>query len=362
MTTKINKNTVAKVSQKVLMLMSQMDIPLYPENYRMWFDYVAGVNQELQADIHDVLKTGKPFSEEITGKLYQKHFGKEERLKLVQDAQQEIQKILKEVLGKILDTQHLTSDYRSKLEGFADHLNIAKNLNEIHAIVADMMVATVEMAQASNQLQEHLQTTVSRSEKLQKELEKAQREILIDPLTLLFNRKAFDQKITAYMEAFKTEGRIFSVIMIDIDAFKQFNDQHGHLMGDQVLKFLGSTLSQELKGKDFIARYGGEEFIILLESTDLQTAAIVANNLRQGLDGVKLKYVKTGKVLGNITISAGVATVSAGDDAIALIKRVDDALYLAKQSGRNVVKTENDLALFREKSEAVNPALVEFRK
>jgi diguanylate cyclase len=359
---KIDKNTVYNVSRKVLMLMSQMDIPLYPENYLLWFDYVTGINKELQKDINDILKTGKPFTDEISGELYNKHFQKEERLKLVQDAQREIQKILKEVLDEILNTQHLTSGYRDKLQEFANQLNAVKDLNEIHQIVADMMVTTIKMVEASDQLREHLTITTTRSQKLQQELEKAQQEILVDPLTLLFNRKAFDQKIETYMQAFAADGQVFSVIMVDIDAFKQFNDQHGHLVGDQVLKFLGSLLTKELKGKDFVARYGGEEFIILLENTYLANATIVANNIRHSLDGVKLKYVKTGEVLGNITVSAGVGTVCAGDTAMSLIKRVDTALYLAKQSGRNTVKTEQDLVLHREKSKVVDPTLVEFRK
>ena len=150
--------------------------------------------------------------------------------------------------------------------------------------------------------------------------------------------------------------------MIDIDYFKRFNDQHGHLLGDQVLKFMGSLFSKELKGRDFVARYGGEEFVILLGTTSLENAFIVADKIRKSLDGIKLKYVKTGQVLGKVSISAGVAAIREDDTAESLLKRADDALYLAKQAGRNNVKSESDLPDRDGLKETMTPSMVEFLK
>lgn len=359
----IDKDNITAVARKVLLMMSKYEIPLYPENYMVWFDYVIGANKEMETDINRIIRDGGPFSDEINDELYQRHFGNDDsRLKMVADAQKEIQKILKDVLDEILYTQDFTSDYRGKLEGFTAQLKEVKELDEIHEIVANIMHVTVEVIQASEQLKEHLAETTSKSEKLQHDLDRAQHEILIDPLTSLYNRKAFDKKIATYIKAYRDAGNIFSLVMADIDYFKQFNDQHGHQMGDQVLKFMGALLSKELKGKDFVGRYGGEEFVILMEGASLDNACIVADKIRKSLTGVQLKYIKTGQVLGKITISAGVATMRDNDTAESLVKRADDALYLAKQNGRNNVKSELDMPPGYETDEITMPSAVVFMK
>jgi diguanylate cyclase len=357
----IDQDTATTVAKKALMMMSQREIPLYPENYCVWFDYCIGANKDLDADVNRIIKEGGQFSEDVNLDLYRRHFGKDTRLDLVQDVQREIQEILKSVMDEILRTQDFTSDYRDKLKGFKTQLQEARDLEEIHRVVADLMMATVEVIKASEELKERLAETTVKSENLQRDFEKAQQEIFIDPLTLLSNRKAFDREISTYLKAFQEEGRSFSVVMMDIDFFKRFNDQHGHQMGDQVLMFMGTHLSKELKGRDFVARYGGEEFVILLSGTSLKNACIVADNIRKSLDGVQLKYVKTGQALGKIAVSSGVSTVREGDTMESLVKRADDAMYLAKQSGRNNIKSELEL-LHNKKPETEAPLIVEFLK
>ena len=358
----IDRDTVTNVAKKALVMMSQREIPLYPENYIVWFDHCIGVNKDLNADIDRIMKEGGQFSEEVNIDLYRRHFGKDARLAPVQDAQREIQEILQNVLEEILRTQDLTSDYRDRLNVFMSKLGEARDLNDIHKVVSDLMLVTVEVIKASEDLKERLAETIIKSENLLIDLEKAQQEVLIDPLTLLNNRKAFDREIATYLKAFQEEGRSFSVVMMDIDFFKLFNDQHGHLLGDQILIFMGTHLPKELKGKDFVARYGGEEFVILLSGTALENACIVADNIRKSLANVQLKYVKTGQYLGKITISAGVSTVWEGDTVESLIKRADNSLYLAKQSGRNNVKSELELPPHNENPKTEAPSVVEFLK
>ena len=359
----IDKNNIAAVARKVLLMMSQYQISLNPENYHVWFDYIIGINKELEKDINRIIQDGKPFSDEINSEFYRRHFDNDDsRLKLVADSLKEIRKILKDVFDEIICAKDFTSDYRDKLRGITAQLKEMKELDGIHEIVANIMNVTVEVIQNSEQLKVHLEETTNKSEKLQQELERAQQEILLDPLTGLYNRKAFDKEITAYIKAYKDDGKIFSFAMIDIDYFKNFNDQHGHLMGDQVLMFMGRLLSKELKGKDFVGRYGGEEFVILMEGASLDNACIVANKIRKSLADVQLKYVKTGQVLGKITISAGVAAMKDNDTVESLVKRADNALYIAKQSGRNNVKSELDMPIGYESGETIPTLAVKFAK
>ena len=134
------------------------------------------------------------------------------------------------------------------------------------------------------------------------------------------------------------------------------------LFRSQILKFLGCLLTREIKGKDFVARYGGEEFVILLPGTSLEKACLVAENIRKSLASAQLKYVKTGQSLGKITISAGVSAVRAGDTEETLLKRADDAMYLAKQNGRNNSKSERHLCGSDAKAELAAPLIIEQRK
>jgi diguanylate cyclase len=339
----MDKDAIDSVSRKALIMMSQHKIPISPENYSVWFDYFSGFNKALGREIDQIINKNGKFSEEINDSLYKKYFGKDANLRLIEDAHKGIQKILKDVLEEILITQETTADYHSKLNNFTKQLDEATDLHGVRHIVANLVISTVEVIQAGEKIKAQMEETTKTSKILKLELEKAQEEIFIDPLTGLHNRRAFDRKIEEYMNLFHDEGTFFSIVMIDIDHFRQFNDQHGHLLGDYTLKFVGSLLLQELKGRDFVARYGGEEFVILLEDTSIANTYSVADNIRKRLDGIKLQHVKTGEIIGKVTISAGVTSIQNGDTIESLVQRADNALYCAKQDGRNNVKSDQDL-------------------
>jgi diguanylate cyclase len=130
--------------------------------------------------------------------------------------------------------------------------------------------------------------------------------------------------------------------MIDIDHFKSFNDNYGHLTGDQVLRLVAMALKHSVKGQDITARYGGEEFAVILPNTALRQALTVADNVRRSVMSKQLKKKSTGEILGRVTISAGVSMLQPGDNAHALIDRADACLYAAKRNGRNRVICEAD--------------------
>jgi diguanylate cyclase len=123
------------------------------------------------------------------------------------------------------------------------------------------------------------------------------------------------------------------MLMFDIDHFKSFNDSYGHLTGDQVLRLVGMSLKQTIKGQDITARYGGEEFAVVLPNTALRQALTVADHIRRAVMAKELKKKSTGEILGRVTISVGVST---------LIERADACLYAAKRNGRNRVVCEAD--------------------
>ena len=198
------------------------------------------------------------------------------------------------------------------------------------------------MRDTNKALEDRLTLSKSEISNLQQSLEAIRAESLTDPLTGLGNRKYFDRSIDMAVQNALASGEPLSLLMFDIDHFKSFNDSYGHLTGDQVLRLVGMSLKQTIKGQDITARYGGEEFAVVLPNTALRQALTVADHIRRAVMAKELKKKSTGEILGRVTISVGVSMLKPGDDTDSLIERADACLYAAKRNGRNRVICEAD--------------------
>lgn len=152
-------------------------------------------------------------------------------------------------------------------------------------------------------------------------------EVRTDPLTGISNRRVFDESLVAQIAQMNRYKVRFSVAIFDIDHFKQLNDEHGHLHGDQTLQQVARLLDESVRETDILVRYGGEEFVVVMPQTDLDGAGIFADRLR-----IRVEQ-ETG-----ITVSGGVAEALDGDTPETLMARADAALYAAKNAGRNTVR------------------------
>lgn len=171
---------------------------------------------------------------------------------------------------------------------------------------------------------------------LQKELEDLS---FKDGLTGVGNRRRFDTLVEAEWDAARRHERPLSLVMIDIDFFKEYNDRYGHLQGDECLRRVASALRQgATRPRDFLARYGGEEFVLVLPDTDEKGAEAVAQRCRDAVASAHIPH-ETSSVAPTVTISLGVGThvPSSDDDPTHFIAEVDRRLYRAKESGRNAV-------------------------
>jgi diguanylate cyclase (GGDEF)-like protein len=172
--------------------------------------------------------------------------------------------------------------------------------------------------------------------------EEIYRMTIVDALTGAHNKRYFIEFLEREIARCSRYGRPLSLLMFDIDHFKSFNDSYGHLTGDQVLRLVGMSLKQTIKGQDITARYGGEEFAVVLPNTGLRQALTVADHIRRAVMAKELKKKSTGEILGRVTISVGVSLLKDGDDTDSLIERADACLYAAKRNGRNRVICELD--------------------
>jgi diguanylate cyclase len=178
------------------------------------------------------------------------------------------------------------------------------------------------------------------AEAMKHRAQKAEIESLYDNLTGLYNRKAYDQKVIETLANLERYSVPSSLLVCDIDFFKKTNDTFGHHIGDQVLIKIAQLFKDKVRKNDFIARYGGEEFVIILPHTPLEGAGKAAENIRSYVD--KSNFSFKGKEV-PVTISIGISAFKKEDNATTVFERADAALYLAKRSGRNMVKAEIDV-------------------
>nr|WP_240969598.1 GGDEF domain-containing protein [Sneathiella limimaris] len=196
------------------------------------------------------------------------------------------------------------------------------------------------MASQSQHLNENLKKASDEIEDLKKRLELVENESLTDPLTQIANRKKFDIELMNAISSAQAENNKLCLVMSDIDHFKKFNDTHGHLFGDQVLKLVARILENNMRGGALAARYGGEEFGLILPKTSLSAAFQLSDKIRKTVSSKSLVNRNTGDEVGKITMSFGIAQYTPGENVDAFIERADAVLYSAKENGRDQVRME----------------------
>lgn len=308
-----------------------------PENYAVFYHYFMGANLELKAAVNAILERKPSLSQVECKEIYDSHLGLYAEHRFLQQTSEAVDTELKNVLGAINSAVQGSSHYANTLDSFSGKLTTTTSLEQIREAVLRVLDETKFMATQNQQLQSQLSETTEQLLEMRENLDRAHRELQIDGLTQVGNRKYFDREIVRSMVEAAQGAYPLSLLMIDIDFFKKFNDNYGHLVGDQVLRLVAKTLVENLKGRDVIARYGGEEFCILLPQTMVQDSERVANQLRAHLATKKIRKRSTNEALGIITISIGAAQYLFGEDADSFVARADAALYKAKQTGRNKV-------------------------
>ncbi|MGX9424743.1 MULTISPECIES: GGDEF domain-containing protein [Bradyrhizobium] len=313
-----------------------------PRNYEIWYVYATGYNAPLNKIINETLARNGKLSEADLEQIYETYLS---HIK----TSDRIDKVGARVIGEIDDVVTLISDalgmsasYDASLSGASERLASVKNRDQLKPIIEQLVKSTHEMRETNKALENRLALSKTEISNLQHSLEAIRAESLTDPLTGLGNRKYFDRSIEMAVQTAIANDQPLSLLMFDIDHFKSFNDSYGHLTGDQVLRLVGMSLKQTIKGQDITARYGGEEFAVVLPNTSLRQALTVADHIRRAVMAKELKKKSTGEILGRVTISVGVSLLKPGDDTDALIERADACLYAAKRAGRNRVVCEVD--------------------
>ncbi|MHB0954771.1 MAG: GGDEF domain-containing protein [Pirellulaceae bacterium] len=189
-----------------------------------------------------------------------------------------------------------------------------------------------QVVEANEQLQRRLNRAEHMLKEQTSEMSTYMSEARTDALTGLPNRRAFDEDLARRMAEWRRYRRPLSILMIDVDHFKKFNDAYGHQAGDEVLCQVAQLLRDTMRESDLVVRYGGEEMAVVLPATDIQEACRGAERARRAIEATQLHV--EGQTL-RVTVSVGTAQCHEADSSTDLVKRADEALYAAKRAGRN---------------------------
>lgn len=316
--------------------------PAVPRNYEIWYIYATGSNTALNKIINETLARNGKLSETDLAQIYETYLSQVRTSERIDKVGSRVINEIDDVMTLITDALGMTATFGKNLAGASQQLSGASDREKIMAVVAGLISSTREMQETNKALEARLIASKQEIGGLQQSLEAIRAESLTDPLTTLGNRKYFNRAIEGAVEDAAGSGEPLSLLMLDIDHFKSFNDSYGHLTGDHVLRLVAMSLKQSIKGQDVAARYGGEEFAVVLPKTALRQALTVADNIRRAVMSKQLKKRSTGEILGRITVSVGVSMLQPSEDADCLIERADACLYAAKRNGRNRVICESD--------------------
>lgn len=198
---------------------------------------------------------------------------------------------------------------------------------------AGAVVAAVQKILKANEvMQQELVAAENRLQVQQQELITQTEAARTDQLTKITNRRALDEELRKCVLEFQRSAQPFSVMVLDVDHFKKFNDTHGHLAGDEVLKFVAQTIKSQTRESELVARYGGEEFVVVFRGESVAACRERGDRLRASINEQSITF--EGKELW-VAASAGLAEIGIGEDEKGLIRRADQALYISKKAGRN---------------------------
>jgi diguanylate cyclase (GGDEF)-like protein len=223
------------------------------------------------------------------------------------------------------------------------------------SLISAATARAIEKVRLISENQKLLEELKGKNEELKKANRILKEFVSRDGLTGLFNHRHFQDLLSHEVARSTRYERIFSMLFIDLDYFKQYNDTHGHLDGDDLLRAMAICLKRYLRKSDILARYGGEEFTIILPSTSKKDAQVAAEKIRRFVEEYPFQGQET-QPSGNVTISIGVSTFpDDGSDAPSIVNQADKAMYQAKNSGRNrVCVTGNELNELDEETKTIN--------
>jgi diguanylate cyclase len=332
-----------RVFLKLIKEFEAQDINPTPLNYYVWYHYLKGDNPQFRQEMDAILSDPFGYNDRAGKRLYETYLIEE------QDSGSEFDRAFRRLINLMVKKMNAWSDKlqqdTQKLDDCAQSLaNPEIGSAELKRITHTMITTAKSLNESSMAFQKEMIISAEEVKKLRTELLEAQTAALTDELTELGNRKAFNNALHEALLEQASDASDLCLILSDIDHFKSFNDNYGHLIGDSVLRYYANLMKKTQTANETLCRFGGEEFAILLTQSTLEEAKGRAEQIRRAIESATLKRKNAQEPLSQITASFGVAYFHGEkDSAEEFIHRADKALYQAKRNGRNRVMDELDL-------------------
>ena len=321
--------------------MKKNAVPYNPVNFSVWYNFLARMNSDLVSRMENMIASHIRIGAEQLVALFEE-FVSDELPNKSRKISEQLEVIAREINDNLEKTGKTSGDYVGEMETLQSDLSSAHLIGDADDVTNKILSASRKVTSEIKTLRENARQNQEEMVVLRQELASTKDESRTDPLTGIANRRHLDEMLLQLCDASFRKKEPLSLVMGDIDNFKKFNDQFGHLVGDQVLIFVGEKLRENLKGKDLAARYGGEEFALLLPNTPLSNAIAYANSLRKLICENKVDLGDGKKSEKTVTMSFGVAQLDLNETPDSLIARADKNLYLSKDAGRNTVSPPLD--------------------
>ncbi|MBB6465036.1 GGDEF domain-containing protein [Aminobacter carboxidus] len=330
------------IASTVVATMSQMGVIGLPRNYEIFYEALTGTNAALSLE---VIALGNRPTQEQLDLLGQKFFAHNHGQGIVEHAREVLARELEGVASLLRNEQTYLERYGKVLDETSSGLNSRTAMSQelLQKIAGVMAVATASTIDHGKQVATTLSDKSSELESVKSKLEEYKKLADTDPLTHIWNRRAFDRRIARIYN--DNRGVLFSaLILADIDRFKDINDRHGHPVGDKILRIIASIFQSSVHRDMFVARTGGEEFALIVEGTTEEATFEIADRVRLLVAQTQFKDVQPGVNCGQVTVSMGVCMASDADSAEDLYAKADRALYRSKLIGRNRVTRYSTIA------------------
>jgi diguanylate cyclase len=322
------------LASSVLLTMRQLSVVALPRNYEIFYEALSGSNHELSLEIVSLSK--KPTQDELD-RIGRKYFASHHDSGIVEHARETIAKELEEVASILRNERSYVEKYGRVLGQTAEGLNgrlVSKDL--LQKIVEVMSVATTSTINHGREVASTLTEKSNELESVKSKLEEYKRLANTDPLTQMWNRRAFDREIADIYNS--NRGILFkALILADIDRFKGINDRYGHPVGDRILQGIADIFRSSIRDDMFVARTGGEEFALIVDGASEEATFDIADRIRLLIEQTPFVNAQTSTSYGSITVSMGVCMASEADGPEDLYTKCDRALYRSKVTGRNRV-------------------------
>jgi diguanylate cyclase len=326
-----NREQTAELLRMVLPLMSRHAAGFHPLSYAVWYEYAAGTNQGLKAAVDGRVAAGTRLTDQDIEELFDRHVAMRD-IESSMIVRARIQEVVEQVTEATSHASQEVGRYGVGLSGYQQRLQRELEKEAIADIVQGLLGDTDRLRERTDDFRQHLEANSREARRLQGELEAAQGQAQVDPLTGLLNARGFEYRVNDLYPTGLPGG---ALLRLGIDQFASFGEKFGHLLADRVLATVAQILSTAVAQGTLIARAGGEVYLVLLVGG--QPAALLqqAERIRGGVERCRIRRQDAEATAATVTASIGVIVLSGGEALAAMLARSEQALASARLDGGN---------------------------